>query len=864
MIPNKEFKNEQRETPLAGDLAEFRTALEKEIRAAKQKASSSAVPLSNGRKIAQIGESYQYLFTIDSFLNVPGDTPGDLIVPGKGSFETIIISVEGLNITLSVTLDLGAFVPEARLLSDLTMLMRKLIERIENLNGKENPAGDRILGKQAVMGSPEPIEYHGDLNDEQKKALESSLGSNITFIWGPPGTGKTKTIGAIGEQLFQRDRSILLVSHTNTAVDHALLNIAEAVDPDLVEANLIRVGEPKDDRLRKKHPELLLTVQVAKRSEELIAQKERIELERADLKMEIIEIQRKIDIYEWAREAQVHIDAMEKDLLQIKDMDIKASRLLEKEKNLLKEVSRLEVIVNAARNALAWGLRVTTLTQEIDVLGRNLTEWTKELYKFRSSLEEAEQIYNKAKEADILRGKLSALPTRNEQETIVGQLKYLIAKNDKDRKEVASKLEEAERFLEKAEATGAIMRAWKKLPNPNNQRVVVNTLRKELSSKKESLANAEKELDQNEGILKDILNLENELKAFSSIPDAMSQFKRLESIRKNITKQEQKVAVTIESHKETREELEKATAKIEEFQRTFHGEPKDLLNKAQKHMQDLKKVRAQRRAQQKEGLEKRYALETLLKERISVLNEWDICDEQFGSAETMLAAVQAAHTKAIEESEGIDINELSTRQTEINERIKKIVEEINDIEESLKRVEELVIAEAKIVATTLTRAYLRDSVQTRRFDTVIIDEASMASIPALWVTASLSDNNIIVVGDFKQLPPIVQSDDNLAKKWLGRDIFKVSGMQDLYEQGCVPQRFVSLCLQFRMNPDISAVPNNLFYDGRLKDDESVTESTREQMTDEKLGDWYRYDWGYDNPVLLVDTESTEAWVDQCD
>ena len=100
--------------------------------------------------------------------------------------------------------------------------------------------------------------------------------------------------------------------------------------------------------------------------------------------------------------------------------------------------------------------------------------------------------------------------------------------------------------------------------------------------------------------------------------------------------------------------------------------------------------------------------------------------------------------------------------------------EIAVIDETLKIVEKIVVSEAAIIATTLTRAYLRDSIQSRRFDTVILDEASMAPIPALWIAASLADVNAVLVGDFKQLPPIVQSDQELAKKWLGRDVFEVA------------------------------------------------------------------------------------------
>jgi len=52
-----------------------------------------------------------------------------------------------------------------------------------------------------------------------------------------------------------------------------------------------------------------------------------------------------------------------------------------------------------------------------------------------------------------------------------------------------------------------------------------------------------------------------------------------------------------------------------------------------------------------------------------------------------------------------------------------------------------------------------------------VDEASMAPIPALWASATLAGRCIVAVGDFKQLPPIVLSEDPIALRWLGRDVF---------------------------------------------------------------------------------------------
>ena len=73
---------DQQEIPLSGRLGEFRTALREEIEAARRNESSSAIGLINGRRIAQIGGSYQYAFDVENLLNLPGDAPGDLYLQG--------------------------------------------------------------------------------------------------------------------------------------------------------------------------------------------------------------------------------------------------------------------------------------------------------------------------------------------------------------------------------------------------------------------------------------------------------------------------------------------------------------------------------------------------------------------------------------------------------------------------------------------------------------------------------------------------------------------------------------------------------------------------------------------------------------
>jgi hypothetical protein len=71
---------------------------------------------------------------------------------------------------------------------------------------------------------------------------------------------------------------------------------------------------------------------------------------------------------------------------------------------------------------------------------------------------------------------------------------------------------------------------------------------------------------------------------------------------------------------------------------------------------------------------------------------------------------------------------------------------------------------------------MENELEARRFDTVIIDEATISPIPALWVAARLADANLVIRGDCQGSRPITFSEHPLADKWLGRNIFDAAGV----------------------------------------------------------------------------------------
>ena len=66
-----------------------------------------------------------------------------------------------------------------------------------------------------------------NLKKGQDAAIKDSLSKPISIIWGPPGTGKTHTLANIAIEHYLKGNKVLIVSHSNIAVDGAILKIFE-------------------------------------------------------------------------------------------------------------------------------------------------------------------------------------------------------------------------------------------------------------------------------------------------------------------------------------------------------------------------------------------------------------------------------------------------------------------------------------------------------------------------------------------------------------------------------------------------------------------------------------------------------------
>lgn len=156
------------------------------------------------------------------------------------------------------------------------------------------------------------------------------------------------------------------------------------------------------------------------------------------------------------------------------------------------------------------------------------------------------------------------------------------------------------------------------------------------------------------------------------------------------------------------------------------------------------------------------------------------------------------------------------RYVDISKRLTKIRELLSDKEKEC-------VSRASFVATTVSKAVADRTIYNsdNGFDVVIFDEASMAYIPQIVFSAHLARKHFVCMGDFKQLPPIVQSGES---SLLNEDIFQYCGIAKSVE---LHKRHRWMCLldtQRRMHPHISDFVSKTMYDGLMHSAEDMETS----------------------------------------
>lgn len=109
---------------------------------------------------------------------------------------------------------------DGELVIDFKWLIKRCLDWLTKNGSKiSNP----FLLPSRSLGNVRHVSSHVSLSDEQSEAINSLLSNSAGYVWGPPGTGKTRHVLAetVGH-LIRAGKRVLVTAPTNLAVDNAL------------------------------------------------------------------------------------------------------------------------------------------------------------------------------------------------------------------------------------------------------------------------------------------------------------------------------------------------------------------------------------------------------------------------------------------------------------------------------------------------------------------------------------------------------------------------------------------------------------------------------------------------------------------
>lgn len=839
---------------LKGNLEEFRKALEAEIKEVKKNGQSTIV-LSSGVKISQKGKDYWYRFTTEYVPSLPADTPCKLKI-GQAYFDVAVVSLDEQNIILSCKDPLPDAIDKAQLENGSTVLMEKLIQCIETNAEVNNPAGDRMLTPGGEVYPGKDIFTYNDLvldpnnNENQRRAVETALSKDITYIWGPPGTGKTTVIGQIIDNLYRKNRSVLVVSHTNTAVDGAILKAVKSVNEkrtDLEIENdvypIIRLGVP----VKNLPEEVSLDYHIKELGKDLYAEKKELESQESDQQKKLNEKNVLLAKDTWLAESQLQniekslnqIDSLEAQVKEatgiIEEYKIEGERVKLEHPEYKQYTTLLKKYQGKKEEYDGYVSRISNMEKMLSSLPGQISHAKDEIKKHQRYLELTER-ESKLLPESFLRTKINDI-SRNTNRLMI------------DVDSLLRKKQAAEAEISAYENKGSLGKLFTNKNTLQAAQSELATAEIRISQIEEELSGQKKLQEEYRKQLEEVVLLQNQIKDITLISTEASWKEKLNTAETSL-KQINKV---LPSLKEYLQKMQPELDDLDEAQDTAKVHFKAVTESARKARALQDKVEEWRQALLQENKE----LKTLISKEQALCSKFfvepDLSFKEYFDRLSDLYMQTSLDLEFLDSAAVVD--EIGTLEEELADIRKKL----NEINQKLQELEKQAILEAKIIGTTLAKSYLSQPLRERKFDTVILDEASMASIPALWCASYLAENSLIIVGDFLQLPPIVIADkDSDAKKWLGRDIFYHSGMQEMAKsKSHIPDNFVMLNEQFRMNADIADIAN-IYYNeyGGLR---TSSPSEDRQKAEDEFYQWFPRKKTKAS-VHLIDTESLHAWV----
>ncbi|WP_295442347.1 AAA domain-containing protein, partial [uncultured Thiodictyon sp.] len=180
--------------------------------------------VTNYQLTQRAGAFYYYSIWISDELRLQEEDSVILVSAKQRIDAHLITAIDSQNFLVRTSEQLTQDLYKLRRAFDPAFILVALSQSLSRVRERTSVVASLVATK--LLGNPrlslaDVSHWPISLNTSQIAAIKAAENWRVSFIWGPPGTGKTFTLGHVIYRAYLRSETVLVLSTSNVAIDQA-------------------------------------------------------------------------------------------------------------------------------------------------------------------------------------------------------------------------------------------------------------------------------------------------------------------------------------------------------------------------------------------------------------------------------------------------------------------------------------------------------------------------------------------------------------------------------------------------------------------------------------------------------------------